>query len=53
MADMRRMNRRCYPLRPVNPDPPYLCCLRLVISGLTNVLHDIEENLYHYEATIL
>ena len=52
MADMRRINQRCYPLRPVNPDPPYQL-FAIVISDLTNVLHDIEENLYHYEATIL
>src|ERR1700730_6804037 len=30
MADMWRINRRCYPLRPVNLDPPCLCCLRLL-----------------------
>src|SRR6202049_2030060 len=30
MADMRRINRRCYPLPPLNLDPTCLCCLRLL-----------------------
>src|ERR1700694_3275439 len=30
MADMRRINRRCYPLHPLNLDPTCLCCLRLL-----------------------